>query len=47
VLAQLRGVLAAVQSAEVAEEDDYDRPFCPERADLTHGAGRVAKFQAA
>jgi hypothetical protein len=30
VLAQLRGVLAAVQSTEMSEEHQHDRPIAPE-----------------
>jgi hypothetical protein len=30
VLAQLRGVLAAVQSTEMSEEHEHDRPIAPQ-----------------
>src|SRR5262249_57361984 len=42
---QLRGVLAAEQSAEVAQEDEDHRPFGPEVAEPPRGARRVGKLQ--
>ena len=42
---QLRGVLAAEQSAEVAQEDEDHRPFGPEVAQPSRGARRVGKLQ--
>jgi hypothetical protein len=38
MLAQLRSVLAAVESAEVAQEDQYDRPIAPQVAESVNGA---------
>ena len=43
-VAQLRGVLAAVQSAEVAQEDDHDRTLIPERAEPAPDVGDVAQL---
>ena len=43
--AQLRDVLAAVQSAEMAQEDEDDRPSLPERPDAARGARCVGKFE--
>jgi predicted HD phosphohydrolase len=43
--AQLRGVVTAVQSAEMAEEDEDHRPFGPEVSQPPRDAGRVGKLQ--
>jgi hypothetical protein len=41
VLAQLRGMLAAVQSTEMSEEYQHDRPVAPEITEPVWFAGAV------
>jgi hypothetical protein len=41
--AQLRGVLAAVQSAEVAQEDEHERPRAPIVGEMVIRAVRPAQ----
>jgi hypothetical protein len=45
VLAQLRGVFAAVQSTEVAQEHQDDGTFVPEGADSPGRTRRVDKVE--
>jgi hypothetical protein len=41
VLAQLRGVLAAVQSTEVSKEHQHDRPVAPKISEAMPFSGPV------
>jgi hypothetical protein len=43
VAAQLRGVLAAMQSAEVAREDEHDAPLAPEIAEAPKRSARIGQ----
>ena len=42
-LTQLRGMFAAVQSTEMSEEHQHDRPVVPQIAEPVRGAGRVVE----
>jgi len=44
VVAQLRGVLAAEESAEMSEEHHHDRPLGPEVDEAPHGASRIGQL---
>jgi hypothetical protein len=45
VVAQLRDVLAAVQSAEVAQEDEDDGSLLPERPDAPRRTRCIREFE--